>query len=270
MRRRKLRFPKPTLVWSVWPGAKTQKKPLVVAHRGSSGTAPENTLAAFTQAIQAGANMVELDVRLTKDFFLVVLHDRDVHRTTNGSGKIWNLTLEELRRLDAGSWFGPEFAAERIPTLRQVMELLPPNVLLNMEVKTDGDPRKRIALEEACILAVLEKKFEQRVLISSFDHKFLRRLHSLYPSIPTGALYFPVRDAAKKPSGISRRIGAGVFICSRTQMHQRFVDDARANKIMTACYVVNTPEQLETMINLGIDAVVTDFPKRIVQALKKR
>ena len=108
------------------------------------------------------------------------------------------------------------------------------------------------------------------MLISSFDHKFLRRLHSLYPSIPTGALYFPVRDAAKKPSGISRRIGVGVFICSRTQMHQRFVDDAKANKIMTACYVVNTPEQLETMISLGIDAVVTDFPKRIVQALKKR
>lgn len=267
--RRKLRFPKPTLVWSVWPGAKTRKKPLVVGHRGSSGTAPENTLASFRQAIEAGADMVELDVRLTKDFFLVVLHDRDVRRTTNGSGKIWNLTLEELRRLDAGSWFGPEFAGERIPTLRQVMELLPPNVLLNMEVKTDGDPRRRIALEEACILAVLEKKFEPRVLISSFDHKFLRRLHLLYPSIPTGALYFRVRDAAKKPSGIARRIGAGVFICSRTQMHQRFANDAKANKIMTACYVVNTPAQLDTMIDLGVDAVVTDSPKRIVQVLKK-
>ncbi len=270
MKRRKLRFPRPTLVWSLWRGLKTRKKPFVIGHRGSSGTAPENTLASFHQAIDAGADMVELDVRLTKDFFLVVLHDRDVRRTTNGSGKIWNLTLEELRRLDAGSWFSPEFTGERIPTLRQVMELLPQNVLLNMEVKTDGDPRKRIAMEEACILAVLEKKFEERVLISSFDHRFLRRLHFLYPRIPTGALYHPVRDAAKKPSGISRRIGAGVFICGRTQLRQRFVDDARAHKIMTACYVVNTPQQLEKVVRLGVNAVVTDFPKRMVQEMKRR
>ena len=214
--------------------------------------------------------MVELDVRLTKDFFLVVLHDRDVRRTTNGKGKVWNLTLEELRRLDAGSWFAPEFEGERIPTLRQVMELLPPHMVLNMEVKTDGDPRRRIALEEACILAVMEKRFEERVLISSFDHKFLRRVHALYPAIPTGALYYPVRDAAKKPSGISRRTGAGVFICSRTKMNPRFVKDAKAHKLMTACYVVNTPQQLHKMKVLDVDAVVTDFPAVIIRDLKRQ
>jgi glycerophosphoryl diester phosphodiesterase len=221
-------------------------------------------------AVESGADMVELDVRMTRDFFLVVHHDQNIRRTTNGSGFIWDLTLEELRTLDAGSWFSPRFKGERIPTVRQVMDILPPHVGLNMEVKTDGDPRKRIALAEACILAIMEKRFEQRILVSSFDHRFLRRVHSLLPEIATGALYLPVRDMRRKPSMLARTIGTTTFICSRAQLRTRFVEDAHKHGIRIACYSINTLQHLKQMLRHDVDAIVTDFPGRIVRYLRAR
>lgn len=226
-------------------------------------------MAAFRMAVDAGADMIELDVRMTKDFHLVVHHDQDVRRTTNGSGHVWDMTLEELRALDAGSWFSPKFKGERIPTLRQVMELLPPHITLNIEAKADGDPRKFNHFEECCILIIMEKKFESRALVSSFDHKFLARMQELFPAIKTGALYVPIRDAAKTPSSLARKIGTSAFVCSRSQMRKRFVADARKHNIMTACYVVNTAPELASMLRYGVDAVVTDYPERIMRLLKK-
>jgi glycerophosphoryl diester phosphodiesterase len=243
------------------------EKTLVVAHRGSSGSAPENTMAAFRMAIDAGVDMIELDVRMTKDFELVVHHDADLGRTTNGSGVIWEKTLDELKHLDAGSWYSPKFAGERIPTLQEVIDLLPANVNLNIEVKSDGEVRRETDFEKACIRVIREKGFARRVLVSSFDHKFLGRFHKLDPTISVGALYLPVRDAAKKPSTLERKLGASAFICSRTQLRKRFIADAHEHDIMVACYVVNTVRHLERMIRFGVDAVVTDFPRLIVRAL---
>lgn len=244
------------------------KKPLLIAHRGASGAAPENTMAAFRKAVTAGADMIELDVRLTRDFHIVVHHDRNVRRTTSGKGNIWDLTLQQLRALDVGSWFDPKFHRERIPTLRETMEfLLPTNVNLNIEVKTDGDPRKRTHFEECVILIIMEKRFEERALVSSFDHKFLKRVHELFPDIKTGALYHPVRDMRKKPSTLCYRIGASAFICSYTHLRQHMIDDARANKLMMACYGVNTPQHFDKAVRLGVDAVVTDWPEKMVKRL---
>src|SRR5512135_624414 len=141
---------------------------MVVAHRGSSGSAPENTLAAFRMAIDAGVDMIELDVRMTRDYHLVVHHDRRLERTTNGRGLVWEKTLQELKFLDAGSWYAPRFRGETIPTLREVMDMLPAHVGLNIEVKTDGDPRKNQALEESCVLLIRERRFEKRTILSSF------------------------------------------------------------------------------------------------------
>jgi glycerophosphoryl diester phosphodiesterase len=244
------------------------KFPLIVAHRGSSGSAPENTMAAFRLAIEEGADMIELDVRMTKDFHIVVHHDRDVSRTTNSKGFIWNLTLNQIRMLDAGSWYSSKFKGEQIPTLRQVLEMMPPHMRVNIEAKTDGDPRKRLAFEESCILIIMEKRFEDRALVSSFDHKFIARLHKLFPAIKTGALYFPVRDAAKKPSSIARKTGASAFICKHTQLRENIAEDAHRHKIMLATYVINTVADLEKTSRLGVDAVITDFPGRIRKALR--
>ncbi len=235
-------------------------RPIIVAHRGSSGSAPENTLASFSLAFQERADMIELDVRMTRDFFLVVLHDQDIRRTTNGEGKVWDYSLQELRAFDAGQWFGPRFKGQRIPTLRQAMDLLPPGAGLNIEMKTDGEPRSRLALEEACILAVMEKKLEQRTIVSSFDHAYLKRFHHLFPAIRTGVLYVPVRDAATTPSRLAHTLGISAFICAKGQITKRMVEDAHAHDIPVTCYTVNTREDLDRMLALHVDAVISDVP----------
>jgi glycerophosphoryl diester phosphodiesterase len=247
----------------------SRKRPLVAAHRGASGIAPENTLAAFRRAINQGADILELDVRMTRDFHVVVHHDRDVRRTTGANGCIWDLTLQQIRMLDAGRLFHPRFAGQQIPTLRQVLEMVPSHVGVNIEAKTDGDPRKHLAFEEVCILIIMEKKFEDRVIVSSFDHRFLERIHRLFPAIRTGALAMPIRDMRKKPSQIARRTGAGAFICDRSMLRQKHVDDAHGRNILVGSYVINTPQHLREAVDLGVDVVVTDFPGRIVTGLKQ-
>lgn len=236
-------------------------RPLVVAHRGSSGSAPENTLAAVRLAIDEGADMIEVDVRMTRDFFLVVLHDQDIARTTNGQGKVWEYSLQELRAFDAGVWYGPKFKGERIPTLREVMNLLPAHVQLNIEVKTDGEPRDRLAHEEACILAIMEKKLERQTIVSSFNHAYLKRFHHLFPAIPTGALHVPAKDVT--PARLAQTLGVGAFICSRAQLTPAVVEDAHARNMPVGVYTVNTPEELDAVRRVGVDAVITDFPARI-------
>jgi glycerophosphoryl diester phosphodiesterase len=239
------------------------EKPLIVAHRGSSGVAPENTLAAFRQAIDDSADMIELDVRMTKDFELVVLHDRNVRRTTNGKGDIWDLVANDLRRLDAGSWFNKKFSAERIPTLRQVIEILPSHVQLNIEVKTDGERRRNLAFQESLILLLRERQFVHRVTVSSFDHKFLQRLNKLDSDIRIGALYSPLRDIGKLPSRLTHRIGARAFVCSIAQLTKRFAEDARANEIVLGCYGVNNRKQFEKAMKFDVRMIITDWPAKL-------
>jgi len=241
---------------------------LVVAHRGSSASAPENTMAAFRQAVAAGADMIEFDVRMTRDFELVVHHDRSLGRTSNGSGRIWDLTLDDLRDIDAGSWHSRKFAGERIPTLRQVVDEIPVSVGLDIEVKTDGDRRREVALPESVLLLVREARREGSVIVSSFDHKFLRRLHHLDPSLRLGALLVPVRDGFRSPSQIAKRAGATMFICSRTQLRGRHMRDAREAGLAVAVYGVNTTADLARASRAGVDAVITDNPARIIRAIR--
>ena len=243
---------------------------LVVGHRGSSGTAPENTMASFRAAIDAGADMIELDVRMTKDYHFVVIHDRRLERTTNGKGNVWDLTLQQIRFFDAGAWFSPRFRGEHVPTLREVMDMLPDNVGLNIEVKTDGDKRTALALEESLVLIVREVRMGGRILISSFDHRHLARLHQMDPELRLGALYHPVRDVSKTPSRIARRIGASAFICSRAQIRKRFVDDAHRHGLFVGVYGVDSVKHLARMRAFGVDAVVTDYPEKIARAVRQR
>jgi glycerophosphoryl diester phosphodiesterase len=243
------------------------QRPLVVAHRGSSLSAPENTMAAFRLAVDAGADMIEFDVRMTRDFELVVHHDRSLGRTSDGSGRVWDLTLDEMRGTDAGSWHSRRFAGERIPTLRQVLDEIPFSVGLDIEVKTDGDRRRGAALPESVLLLVRESRREDSVVVSSFDHRFLRRLHHLDPSLRLGALLLPVRDGFRSPSQLARRTGASMFICSRTQLRARHMRDARAAGLSVAVYGVNTAADLAKARRAGVHAVITDNPARIIRAL---
>ena len=117
---------------------------LVIAHRGFSGAAPENTLAAFKKAMEVDSDMMELDVRFSKDGQVVVMHDDTLDRTTNGRGKVSDYTLKELKQFDAGSWFAPQFAGEQIPTLVEVLEFAKGRIPVNFEIKDESPSRYKI------------------------------------------------------------------------------------------------------------------------------
>lgn len=225
-------------------------------------------MAAFRMAVEAGADMLEFDVRLTRDQVLVVHHDRRLGRTSNGTGRVHDLTFDQIRRFDAGGWYARRFRGEMIPSLREVLEAFPASVGMNIEVKTDGDTRRRAGLAEALLGAIHECGRSTSLIVSSFDHTFLRRLHRYSPMIRIGALYLPVRDTLRSPAAVARRVGASVFICSRSQLRRRHVRDAHEHHIAVAAYGVETPGDLAAMQRAGVDAVITNHPGRIVRALR--
>lgn len=240
---------------------------MVVAHRGSSGAAPENTLAAFHRAAEAGADMIELDIRLTADDELVVFHDRTLRRTTNGRGPVRGFTLAELRRLDAGSWFSHRYAGEPIPTLATVLDRLPESVGLNIEVKTDGDRHSRSTL--AANLARLLRRVagKRRILVSSFDHAFLKHYRSVDPTTPIGVLAMPVRDAGILPSHFARTLGARVYVCSRSSLRKRFVHDAHRHALSVFVYGVNSARHLLRPRRYGVDGIISNYPALMIRLI---
>jgi len=241
---------------------------LIVAHRGSSGLAPENTMAAFRLAVAAGADMIEFDVRMTRDYALVVHHDRRLGRTSNGSGRVRDRMLREISSCDAGGWFSPRFRGEKVPTLAEVLHGIPDRIGLNIEIKTDGDRRRGSTREESVAGALREARRTAPVIVSSFDHRFLRRLHSLDASIVTGALYLPVRDRFRRASAIAKRVGASWFVCSRAQLRGRHVRDAHEQGIAIAVYGIDTTAELRRVRGKGVDAVITNYPDRIIRAVR--
>lgn len=151
--------------------------PELMAHRGNSALAPENTLAAFAKALQCRPQWIELDVHLSADGELIVMHDATVDRCTNGTGAIADLTLSELKQLDAGSWFGPQFVGEQVPTLAEVVELVGDRVRLNVEIKSTADPEScRKTVEVLRQGGVLEQS-----MISSFGLQALLETRKLWP-----------------------------------------------------------------------------------------
>lgn len=212
--------------------------------------------------------MIELDVRLTRDAALVVHHDRRLGRTSSGSGRVRDLTLREISACDAGSWFSPRFRGEKIPTLAEVLHGVPDTVGVNIEVKTDGDRRRRGVLEALIVRVLREARRTAPVVVSSFDHRFLRRLRVVDASVNTGALYLPVRDRFRRASVIARRAGASSFVCSRAQLREKQVRDAHAHGISVAVYGVDTITELRRVQRKGVDAVITNYPERMIRAVR--
>ena len=158
---------------------------LAIAHRGASGYAPENTFAAFRRAIAMGAGFIETDLQLSRDARFVAIHDATVNRTTNGQGTVHDMTLAELRRLDAGSWFGSEYAGERIPTLDEILEFAKKHdVVFYLEIKPTGS----WGGEHALISALRESGEIARTAVISFDPAILQGVRKIEPTVMTGLL----------------------------------------------------------------------------------
>ena len=176
---------------------------LLIAHRGASGHAPENTLAAFRKAVSLGVGFIETDLQLTRDARFVAIHDDTVDRTTNGHGAVHDLTLEGIRKLDAGSWFGSEYAGERIPTLEEILDFSKKNdVVFYLELKPGGS----WGGEHALIGALREAAEIARTVVISFDGEILEAVRKIEPTLMTGLLYDgQISDPLDKALGIGAR-----------------------------------------------------------------
>jgi len=253
------------------PKPAEEHRPYVIAHRGISAKAPENTLASFALATAAkGIDMVELDVRLTKDEEVIVLHDRTLQRTTTGNGVARNYTLNELKNYDAGSWFDPSFKAERIPTLLEVLQLVGSTRWIDIEIKADPfRADRRGFLEEKVIRMVDECGMKDRVFYSSFDHHLIANVKRMKPEAVTGVLYNLLRDFGRPPSKLARRANASVFICGKGELQRSMIEDARKNGIAVYVYTLNSINDAQKMIQLGVDGIISDNADDIVSLVKR-
>jgi glycerophosphoryl diester phosphodiesterase len=236
---------------------------LVIAHRGASGHAPENTLAAFKRAIALGATFIETDLQLSRDARFVAIHDDTVNRTTNGHGRVHDLALADLRKLDAGSWFGSEFTGERIPTLEEILEFSKKHdVVFYLELKPGGS----WGGEHALIGALRESDDIARTVVISFDAGILEGLRRIEPTVMTGLLFDGQID---RPLEKAVAVGARQLAVRGDLVTPALLADARKRDLQVVCWTVNHPAHMRMLIEVGVDGIMSDYPDRLVAARKK-
>lgn len=231
----------------------------IFAHRGASGTFPENTIPAFKEAASLPVHGVEFDVHMTADHELVVIHDEKINRTSNGKGYVKDLTLDELRAFDFGSWFAPEFAGTTIPTLREVLEVFrSTNHVLNIELKSDIFPYE--GMVQKVIALIEEYQLASRVILSSFDHGAIQLSKQLAPSIVTATLFMevlvnPVQYIQNVPAdGLHILFPAAV----RPSMREVF-----ESGIPVRTFTVNDEQYARLLQQAGVQAIFTDYPEKM-------
>jgi glycerophosphoryl diester phosphodiesterase len=220
------------------------KRVSIVAHRGASAYEPENTIKSFERAFQLGADFVELDVRMSKDGVLVVIHDEAVDRTTNGSGLVRELTLRELRLLDAGR-------GEKIPTLKEVLELFKETKhRFFVEVKEPG-------LEEKLLKDLIEQQAEDRVVITSFYHTAIKKMSERRKNIKCGVIFAcqPVN-----PENLATHAKASILLPKLEYVNAEMVSRAHKNNLNIIPWPINNENDAKKMIDLNVDGIVTDKP----------
>jgi glycerophosphoryl diester phosphodiesterase len=236
------------------------KRPLIIAHRGYRAKYPENTLASFSVALDIGVKMIELDVMLTKDRKMVVIHDATLERTTDGHGQVNGYTLKELKELDAGSWFHPRFAGERLPELEEVLDLVSDHALLNIEIKSNAYEAHHPpdAIEKQVVDLVRRKNALTSVLISSFEWKILENVASMEdaPAIALISKYPAEGDNAK----LCIRLKAFSWHPNCRELKYDQVKIMREEGIRVFPYNVDSPGEYQRMIQMDVDGVITSDP----------
>ncbi len=244
-------------------GSAKNRRMLLIAHRGASGHAPENTLAAFRKAVALGAAFIETDLQLSRDARFVALHDATVNRTTNGQGVAHDMPLAELRRLDAGSWFGSEFGGERIPTLEEILEFSKKNdVVFYLELKPGGS----WGGEHALVGALRESGEIPRAVVISFDAAMVLNLRKIEPTLMTGLLY---DGQIENPLEKAVEIGARQLVVQKDLVTPALIERARKKDLQVVCWTVNNPAHMRMLMAAGVDGIMSDYPDRLVAANKK-
>lgn len=240
--------------------------PLIIAHRGDSANAPENTLAAFRLAYENGADGIELDVMLSADRQLVVIHDDTLDRTSNGHGKVGEMPLTALRELDAGAWFSPKFKGEPIPLLDEVFTELGGKFLINVELKNYKTPKDQ--LPELVVALVEKHALSDSVLLSSFNARNLLRAKSLAPEIRTGLLTMPGLLGLPMRGFLGRRYGADDLHPYYRDVSAKMVQTRHQIGQKVNVWTVDAPNDLRRMQSCGVDMIICNDPAHARQILE--
>jgi glycerophosphoryl diester phosphodiesterase len=236
----------------------------VVAHRGSSGTAPENTMAAFQEAIDAGAMMIETDVQFTTDGKIIAFHDFALDRTAQGPDKEEDFSYESVRNLDVGSWFDEKFADQRIPELKDILELLNDKAYLDLEIKSRTGKESDDDLKKI-IRTIYDYSYEDKMMFCSFNYRLLQRIKELDKRMRIGAIKLP--DDYSLPSELAKEIQIDAYICSLEEVKHRLCEDAIKNDIFMAVYSIDSSEDLKKIMGYHVQAIATNYPAKIMQEL---
>lgn len=238
---------------------------LIIGHRGASAVAPENTIAAFREALAVGADGIEFDVRLTRDGVPVVIHDSTLRRTGGLPHRVADLTWAEVSKVDVGSWFAGAFANETVPSLAELFTLFQSNnSTLYLEMKCDS-PAEQRPLAKACVKAIDERSLKERVVVECFQLPALKILKEIDPDIKTVALFEP---SFTNPSVLSDQriinqaedVGAAALALHHRLARESLVQKAKAAGLHIAVWTVDDPAWIERARVMGIDALITNNP----------
>ena len=237
-----------------------------IAHRGASGKihAPENTLSAFRKAIQMGVDAVECDVHCTKDGHVVIIHDKNLKRTTNVDGIIAEMTLSDVKKADAGSWFAPRFAGETIPTLKELLELTKGRVITVVEIKQENIADKVIKdIENAGSVG--------EAIIISFHASALKDAQEINPKIPRALLIGGGEPVSELPSILNiihnaAEVGASMLNLSKTIITPKLVKESRLRGIGVWAWTVDDKSEIKKLLEMGVTGITSNYPERVHSA----
>jgi glycerophosphoryl diester phosphodiesterase len=239
-----------------------------IAHRGASGHAPENTMAAFRRAVELGAHFIETDLQITRDARIIAIHDFTLDRTTNGKGQVHLLPLEQIRALDAGAWYGDRrdaaFAGERVPTLKEILDFAKEyDVIFYLEIKSGP----AWGIEHAVVAALRDENASARVVILSFDPATLDSVHRLDSTLMTGFLFeHPSNDLVER----TVRAGARQLVARGDLITPDVVEKAHSAGLQVVAWTINETEQMQRLIATGVDGMITDYPDRLLSVLREQ
>ena len=236
----------------------------VVAHRGSSGTSPENTFASFGKAIETGAMMIETDIQVTGDGHIIVFHDKDFRRIARTSKNVKDLTLKEIKEIDIGSWFSPDYKNERVPLLSELLEFISDKCYLNIEIKKIHPEQIETTVKELMSL-IFNYNYSDNVLLSSFYYETLELVKKLYPEIPVAPIKIPPDN--RLPSDLLSGFQFEAFVCEINEINEILINDLEKNGLYLGVYSVDTVEQLNKILKYPVKAIVSNYPGRIIEAL---
>lgn len=248
---------------NLWPH---QSPCLIIGHRGAMGYAPENTLASFEEAIRRGADLVEMDVQLCQDNEVVVMHDTSVDRTTHGEGLVRDLPWKKMKTLDAGAWYGMEYAHQYVPSLSDVIARLKHRKTtrhhalgLMIELKTVRGSGGSLA--DAVVSILHQEQFVERAIVISFDAVALQEVRAADKKIVTGYLYSEDKD--ESPIETAKTIGAHAIMPRKTAVTSRLVTNAHKADLAVSTWTANTKNEMKRLITCGVDAIATNYPDRL-------